>query len=439
MGPTIHASVLLSALLASMLPAQPAVRSAAASASPIHEFVAERLAERVEARFNARPSQASLLDAVRTRAQLLRSAVTVGFQVTGAPEVQPAPWSASLVEHPEWIAFRLDGKRASFSVDPALVAQTLGAGAPASLPRVIDAAAAPDGDRWGHARMKLSAVPRNGYVVEEAMVAATVAEALTDGESSVTVPVQYRAAVIDRGDGRSWSLLSTGRSSFKTSPAGRNFNINKALVEHLDGSLIRAGETFSFNSVLGSNISYAAGWKESLIIVNGKDLVPAPGGGICQAATTFYRAALLAGLPIPTRKSHSLYVTYYEEFGVGLDATVYSGKQDLKVTNDTGDDLLIQAYVVGKEAVVNVFGTPDGRSVALEGPYFPSNAPADLLPGKTLRGTQIGWVQTVRYPDGHEARNVQVSSYNAVPRTLSTKYAQRDVVGEMRSAAPLPL
>ena len=50
-------------------------------------------------------------------------------------------------------------------------------------------------------------------------------------------------------------------------------------------------QTFSFNQVVG-DISVASGWQMGLGIFNGgQDLLPVPGGGICQVATTLYRAA----------------------------------------------------------------------------------------------------------------------------------------------------
>src|SRR5437763_5795507 len=46
----------------------------------------------------------------------------------------------------------------------------------------------------------------------------------------------------------------------------------------------------SFNDTLGGPIDVSEGWFMALGIFNGQDLRPIPGGGICQASTTMYRA-----------------------------------------------------------------------------------------------------------------------------------------------------
>jgi vancomycin resistance protein YoaR len=93
--------------------------------------------------------------------------------------------------------------------------------------------------------------------------------------------------------------LSTGRSNFKGSGAGRKSNVRKALNERVNNIFVPAGAVFSFNDTLGT-VSTGNGWQMALTIFDGVDLRPAPGGGICQASTTVYRAALAAGFPIMT-------------------------------------------------------------------------------------------------------------------------------------------
>ena len=160
------------------------------------------------------------------------------------------------------------------------------------------------------------------------------------------------------------------------------------------------------------------------MIKNGKDLVPIAGGGICQVATTVYRAALNAGLPVTERASHSLYVSYYEKYGVGIDATIFPHSQDLTFVNDTGNYLLVQAYSREFEAAVHVYGHSDGRAVTLRGPYFSTSASSVMEQlQRTLRNNEIAWLQTVRSVDGSEATNVIFSRYLEIPRRLRSEYA----------------
>ena len=144
-------------------------------------------------------------------------------------------------------------------------------------------------------------------------------------------------------------------------------------------------------------------------------------------ATTTYRAILLAGLPVVNRKAHSLYVSYYEKYGVGMDATVYPGQQDLTFTNDTGNFLLVQSYDDGFEARVNIYGTSDGRIVRMEGPYFATNAPEDLsVHDRSLAKNEIVWRQHITY-GGVTVTNTIVSRYKTIPLSIARKYSEEHI------------
>jgi hypothetical protein len=197
----------------------------------------------------------------------------------------------------------------------------------------------------------------------------------------------------------------------------------EAIGERVHNVVVPVDAEFSFNDVLGGPVTQSAGWQMALTIFEGVNLREAPGGGICQASTTVYRAALNAGLPIVEQKSHSLYVTYYEAYGVGQDATVFPGKQNLRFRNDTGAPLLLQSYYEGDDAYVHILGRPDGRQVTVDGPYFGSTAPADVqVNGRAVRGNEIVWVRTITSAEGAQTKEVLVSRYNAVPKSLVAKW-----------------
>jgi vancomycin resistance protein YoaR len=188
--------------------------------------------------------------------------------------------------------------------------------------------------------------------------------------------------------------------------------------------LVPAGEIFSYNDALGNAGSLADGWKMALTIFEGVNLRPAPGGGVCQVSTTIFRAALRAGLPIVEQKNHSLYVSYYEAYGVGQDATVYPGKQDFRFKNDTGHPILLQSYNEGDDAYVNIYGIDDGRAVTVKGPYFAATTPEEVKnQDKKLRANEIGWVRSVQSADGTATDDVFVARYNAIPKSLPKKYS----------------
>ena len=165
-------------------------------------------------------------------------------------------------------------------------------------------------------------------------------------------------------------LLSTGTSFFQHSIPNRIFNI-KLAAERLNGILVKPGETFSFNKVLG-DVSAFTGYQQAYIIKDGKTIL-GDGGGVCQVSTTLFRALLNAGLPIVERYAHAYRVSYYEQASLpGLDATVYSPTVDLKFKNDTNNHILIQTSIDPniQELKFSLYGTRDAREVVLSKPII---------------------------------------------------------------------
>ncbi len=276
--------------------------------------------------------------------------------------------------------------------------------------------------------------PQNGVkvILDEAVEAIENSINHTD-EESVELPVREIAAKVEIGDESLKKLginelVSTGYTTYFGSPYNRVHNIDVGIAKY-NGLVLAPGESFSFNEHLGP-VDARAGYRPELVI-KGDETIPEYGGGLCQVSTTFYRAALYGGLPIEKRDPHSYAVSYYAQVGGhGLDATIYpdAGK-DVVVKNNTPGHLLIQSYTEGKEAYFHLYGSNDGRSVEMEGP-FTSNwrgpGPAviqetnSLAPGarKQVSGSHSGfdtvWYRTIR-KDGEEQKETIVSNYRAVP------------------------
>ncbi len=160
-------------------------------------------------------------------------------------------------------------------------------------------------------------------------------------------------------------LLGRGVSYFRGSITSRIHNIQLA-SSRFNGLLIPPGETFSFNQALGE-VSPATGFQQAYIIKEGRTIL-GDGGGVCQVSTTFFRAALDAGLPIIERQAHAYRVAYYEQgFSPGLDATVWEPSPDLKIKNDTPAHILVQAYanVGARSLTFEFYGTSDGRQATI--------------------------------------------------------------------------
>ena len=171
-------------------------------------------------------------------------------------------------------------------------------------------------------------------------------------------------------------LIGEGSSNFVKSPSNRIHNITVG-ANMFNGVLIRPGDTFSFNQILGE-VSAARGFLPELVIKEDR-VIPETGGGLCQVSTTMFRAAIYSGLNITERTAHSFRVRYYEP-PVGLDATVYIPKPDLKFVNDTPGYILIQTKLGNNGLTFQFYGTKDGRTVDIKGP-FTSNP---ISPGPTV-------------------------------------------------------
>ena len=128
----------------------------------------------------------------------------------------------------------------------------------------------------------------------------------------------------------------------KHSTEDRNNNIRHAF-DFINGYQLEPGKTFSFNSVVGERTA-ENGFFPAIEYVYGEH-VEGYGGGVCQASTTLYQAAVCAGLQILKREPHSDKVSYTD---LGKDATVYwYGKRriDLSFRNNTDSTIYIVAAV----------------------------------------------------------------------------------------------
>lgn len=124
-------------------------------------------------------------------------------------------------------------------------------------------------------------------------------------------------------------------TNFKSSSEDRKTNIKKA-TQSIDGKVLLPGEVFSFNECTGER-GEKEGYKRANIINNGQ-FVESYGGGVCQVSTTLYNACLRAGLEIVEVNPHSLAVSYVNP---GFDAMVNMGVSDLKIKNNTNNNILI--------------------------------------------------------------------------------------------------
>jgi vancomycin resistance protein YoaR len=142
-----------------------------------------------------------------------------------------------------------------------------------------------------------------------------------------------------------------------TSSSNRIHNVH-LMADFIDDTIIRPGETFSFNEVVGPRTT-ARGFLEGQQIV-GSLTLPAIGGGVCQTATTLFNDAFEAGLPILERHNHGYYLSHYP---LGRDATVSYGGPDLVFENDLDHGILIKTSYTDATLTFTFYGTPQRRRV----------------------------------------------------------------------------
>lgn len=121
--------------------------------------------------------------------------------------------------------------------------------------------------------------------------------------------------------------------------------------QSLNGTIVKAGETFSFCNTLGP-AKPENGYKKADTFDSDGNTIQAYGGGKCQVSTTLYNAVLAcSGLNVVERHEHSGDVFYVPE---GMDACVAYGSCDFKFKNENNFD--IKLYISN---------TPDSIDVSI--------------------------------------------------------------------------
>lgn len=139
-------------------------------------------------------------------------------------------------------------------------------------------------------------------------------------------------------------LLNRAVTPISTSSTeDRTENIRIAFSK-INGMVLEDGKRFSFNDVVGRR-SLANGFLPAVEYVYGAESMGI-GGGVCQASTTVYLAAIQSGMTILKREPHSMAVSYTD---LGMDATVSDtrGREiDFSFRNESGAPIYIAAHVI---------------------------------------------------------------------------------------------
>jgi vancomycin resistance protein YoaR len=210
------------------------------------------------------------------------------------------------------------------------------------------------------------------------------------------------------------------------------------IADLLDNTLVRPGETFSVNQVIGPRTT-KNGFRPAPSIEDG-DMVDTVGGGVSQFATTLFNALFYGGYDILERQPHSYWFTRYP---MGYDATLSYPHPDIVFKNDTNACALIKASYTETSITVKIYGDNGGRRVRAEvsekqNIVMPSvelipNPHLDADEEKTRDGGMIGWSVTVKriltYADGKTKEERRKVTYKPRARRVEV-HPCRIPVGE---------
>lgn len=203
------------------------------------------------------------------------------------------------------------------------------------------------------------AASRPGLDVDPGGLAAAV-EAAAAGDHVARVELGERQPELTTAKARALGIrekLVSFTTDMGVSSSNRIHNVH-LMADFIDGTVIKPGEVFSFNRIVGPRTA-ERGFLEGQMII-GSLVLPSIGGGVCQTATTLFNDAFELGLPILARTNHNLYLSHYP---LGRDATVSWGGPDFEFENDLKHGLLIKTSYTDSTLTFTMYGTNEHRRV----------------------------------------------------------------------------
>jgi vancomycin resistance protein YoaR len=250
------------------------------------------------------------------------------------------------------------------------------------------------------------------------------------GETALKVDILKPAVSSDEVSG-GLAVIASYKTDMTTSSSNRYKNVKLAL-SNFHAMAVYDGDIISFNDVVGERTA-GRGYMQAPEY-SGTSVITGYGGGSCQASTTLYCAAIMAGMDIIERHPHNMTVAYAEP---SLDATVSWGNKDFIFQNNTGSTIYIYTKVTRKNAWVVIYGNRpeykvDFQSVIVEqgiAPYkeeiredvtgqyvYYTDEKYTYSAGK-YGCTSQGWLVYYDWDTGEEIKRVQISQDSYSPGT----------------------
>ena len=291
-------------------------------------------------------SDAAAAAAANEARRFLAQPVRIAFHGARLGALSPAQIARalSIAEHGGRFAVRLDGEALARTVRPRLGRW---------IERAQNAQFVVAGD-------SVSVTPsRPGRDVDPAQLTRAIADAARGGHVA-HLELGLRQPDLTTAKAKALGIrekLVSFTTDMGVSSSNRIHNVH-LMADFIDGTLIRPGDTFSFNEVVGPRTA-ERGFLEGQMII-GSLVLPSIGGGVCQTATTLFNDAFEIGLPILARTNHNLYLSHYP---LGRDATVSWGGPDFEFRNDLKHGILIKTSYTDSTLTFTFYGTDEHRRV----------------------------------------------------------------------------
>ena len=294
-----------------------------------------------------------------TLTPLLSSGLTVNTAGAGAQSKNPGAAAAfSPQDTAEMLKISSEGGTLSATFDPTALRDAIVARVGQVETPAQNATWKIDGSATGAPGARPQYVPAaQGKTIDTAALSASLLKAGTSATDvagrTVTLPMVVSEPTVKTPQNE-WGIseaIGEFATPYNAGDAPRTQNLTRG-AELVNGTVVKPGEVFSLEKTLGE-VDYEHGFADAGVISNGQH-VDSLGGGLSQVATTVFNAGFEAGMDDTEHHAHQY---YFDRYPAGREATLWTGKLDVKFTNSTSNSVLVQAWLDGEQIHVRMWST----------------------------------------------------------------------------------
>ena len=294
-----------------------------------------------------------------TLTPLLSSGLTVNTAGAGAQSKNPGAAAAfSPQDTAEMLKISSEGGTLSATFDPTALRDAIVARVGQVETPAQNATWKIDGSATGAPGARPQYVPAaQGKTIDTAALSASLLKAGTSATDvagrTVTLPMVVAEPTVTTPQNE-WGIseaIGEFATPYNSGDAPRTQNLTRG-AELVNGTVVKPGEVFSLEKTLGE-VDYEHGFADAGVISNGQH-VDSLGGGLSQVATTVFNAGFEAGMDDTEHHAHQY---YFDRYPAGREATLWTGKLDVKFTNSTSNSVLVQAWLDGEQIHVRMWST----------------------------------------------------------------------------------